>query len=336
MYTKENCISEVMRRLHIDQQMETYPEKFNIALKNMFLDDFKYSQEIYSRYLKESVNLNHLFKTIENSIKSKHPAFIQFLSQTLESDLIKDTIYLLPQIEVAIYNIIILEELTQRMYKDVSFMIEIKEHYLSKREYILHEKRNTFTYYLKINKTLGNWFEILKTITMDYVYDQYIEFRLKKELNAFDLFKKRLGLTLNISEALFTDLFQGFFSSSYVAFKLLLNQMQKIYIVGNTTIIKQVFRKNWTNLYETWNMAFCTKHMKYLNVLYPKLLIPSVIDSEEDDYLIYRGLSLWIVISVFFLKKVNKDNDDTKIINAKEIYGLWDKINLEYSKKIGF
>lgn len=336
MYTKENCVSEFMRRLHIEDRMTTNPDKFNIALQNMYLDDFKYSQEIYSQYLNESVNLNHLFITIENSIQSRHPALIQFLLRALESNLIKDTIYLLPQIEVAIYNIVILEELTQRMYKDVLFMLEIKEHYLSKRENALQEKRNTFRYYLKTNKILGNLFEILKTLTMDHVYDQYIEFRLKKKLNNFDLFKKRLGLTLNIMEALFTDFFQGFFSSSYAALKLMVNQMQKIYLVENTNIIKQVFKKNWTNLYETWNMAFCTKNIKYLNFLYPKLLIPSVINAEEDDYLINRGLSLWITISVFFLKKMNKDEDDSELPNIKEIVKLWDKINLEYLKTIGF
>jgi len=57
------------------------------------------------------------------------------------------------------------------------------------------------------------------------------------------------------------------------------------------------FNQNWISLYITWNMAFVLGNLKNVDIIFPKLLIPSIINAEGDNFIGARIISLWMTIN---------------------------------------
>lgn len=96
------------------------------------------------------------------------------------------------------------------------------------------------------------------------------------------------------------------------------------------------FSRKWTRLYVTWNMAFVLKRLDDLDLMFPMLLIPSIIDAKSDNFVGTRLISLWLTLNSFLYRKYEK-----KIVcgpvNKAEMAQTWAKINkkyaLEYAKE---
>lgn len=111
---------------------------------------------------------------------------------------------------------------------------------MEKREAALgDEKEGTLAYYMALKNKGGSVFEIIKTLTMDKVFRQYIEFREKGDLDDKDLKAKNVGLKLNIAEAIITDLSLGNSANGEVGWKLWNSSMKDIYTTGENNFIKQ-------------------------------------------------------------------------------------------------
>lgn len=65
-------------------------------------------------------------------------------------------------------------------------------------------------------------------------------------------------------------------------------------------------------------MAFVLGNLENLDLIFPKLLIPSIIDAKNSNFLGIRFISLWLTINFAIFRKYEK----------KEIIGPSDKIEM--------
>ncbi|MCF6356004.1 MAG: hypothetical protein L3J26_13045 [Candidatus Polarisedimenticolaceae bacterium] len=92
------------------------------------------------------------------------------------------------------------------------------------------------------------------------------------------------------------------------------------------------FSQEWASLYTTWNMAFVLGNINNLDILFPKLLIPSVINAESNDFLGTRIISLWLTINHALFRSYEKDNSELPgPDNKAEMAEAWAEINKKYA-----
>jgi hypothetical protein len=88
--------------------------------------------------------------------------------------------------------------------------------------------------------------------------------------------------------------------------------------------------QDWVSLYITWNLAFILGNLENLDLLFPKLLMPSIINAERNNFLGVRVVSLWLSINHFLFRSASKTEivgPDNKIEMAK----AWSEINKKYA-----
>lgn len=89
--------------------------------------------------------------------------------------------------------------------------------------------------------------------------------------------------------------------------------------------------KEWVALYETWNMAFILGELDNLHFLFPKLLIPSVLDAKPEHFLGVRIISLWLSINnTLFLRFDGKEKVKGPRKRRRMAHS-WGKINEKYA-----
>ena len=91
--------------------------------------------------------------------------------------------------------------------------------------------------------------------------------------------------------------------------------------------------QNWDSLYESWNLAFITGNATYLQVYYPKLLIPAVIAADRLSYISNRAMSLWVSLN-FRLFAAFTGKPDLQVPNKEALTELWGAINLKYAEAL--
>ena len=67
-------------------------------------------------------------------------------------------------------------------------------------------------------------------------------------------------------------------------------------------------------------------------MLYPKLLAPAVMNAESDDYIVVRGMGLWLSLNFYMFNKLTKTPSAT-LANKDSLAAKWGEINLKYAKK---
>ena len=89
--------------------------------------------------------------------------------------------------------------------------------------------------------------------------------------------------------------------------------------------------KKWMSLYETWNMNFLLGNSNNLDILFPKLFIPSTINAKNKNFMGARIISLWLTLNTIFFKKYEKKLQITNHKNKIEMAKAWEKINEKYA-----
>lgn len=93
------------------------------------------------------------------------------------------------------------------------------------------------------------------------------------------------------------------------------------------------FKQEWVSLYLSWNMAFILGELNNLHFLFPKLLIPSVLNAKPENFLGARIISLWLSInSALFLKLEGSERLEGPS-NRQEMATAWGEINRSYAQK---
>ncbi len=94
------------------------------------------------------------------------------------------------------------------------------------------------------------------------------------------------------------------------------------------------FHKDWASLYETWNMAFILGELNNLHYLFPKLLIPSVLNAKSENFLGARIIALWLSINNTLFLNFNNSEKIVGPINRREMAQAWGEINKKYASKL--
>lgn len=94
------------------------------------------------------------------------------------------------------------------------------------------------------------------------------------------------------------------------------------------------FSKEWMSLYITWNMAFVLGDLDNVDLMMPKLLIPSVINAQNEHFLGTRAVSLWLSINSFLFRSIDSSALVTGPDNKKEMASAWGKINEKYALEL--
>lgn len=88
---------------------------------------------------------------------------------------------------------------------------------------------------------------------------------------------------------------------------------------------------DWVALYETWNMAFILGELDNLHYLFPKLLIPSVLDAKSENFLGVRIISLWLSINNTLFIRLDGKEKVKGPRKRRSMAQAWGEINKKYA-----
>jgi hypothetical protein len=293
-----------------------------------------------------------MLSVIKKSLTEKHPAIVEFMCQAVEKklypDLDTDDEMLVRR---TVHHTYILNELVKRMSADQNFMLAIISHLKNKRKEF-GIRSNLFQKAMDVHRIAGEWFSPAKTLTMDLGLDIIMKTRTEKNPSmpiGQNIKNDPTGLILNILEASASDFVRGFMANSRAGIALAINPVQIYSLDPRNNNIRWHMDQDWASLYETWNLAFITGNLGNLNLLYPKLMIPEVLDAAPDDYLIQRIEALWLSINFTLFAQADRGANDSSnnsaeqkpkiskrnilMPNRDKLAELWGAINLKYAKK---
>ncbi|MHC4065420.1 MAG: hypothetical protein ACYSUI_13125, partial [Planctomycetota bacterium] len=89
--------------------------------------------------------------------------------------------------------------------------------------------------------------------------------------------------------------------------------------------------QDWVSLYNSWNMAFILSELDDLHLLFPKLLIPSVLCALPENYLYTRILSLWVCVNLFLFRRLDRGARECGPSARRAMAHAWGEINREHA-----
>lgn len=208
--------------------------------------------------------------------------------------------------------------------------------------------------YFKLQRGLSKSPVSKKNLKKLYKENQinYLEYKLLSPIHKNEIAHINELVRINIYEAGVTEYKKGFKTNAISAHELseiLINNppvtifKNKPVIPENNTdlfynsIIKKdnlfptiKLSQNWVSLYTSWNMAFTLGNLNNLDMIFPKLLIPSIINAENENFLGARFISLWLSINHVIFRNYNKI-EITGPNNKTEMAKAWSKINKKYA-----
>jgi len=91
------------------------------------------------------------------------------------------------------------------------------------------------------------------------------------------------------------------------------------------------FSQKWVSLYTTWNMAFILSDLNDLDIIFPMLFIPSIIDAKKENAGGVRIISLWLTTNNVLFRRYNNSKEIIGPKNKKEMSKAWGNINKKYA-----
>lgn len=180
----------------------------------------------------------------------------------------------------------------------------------------------------------------------------YIEYKLLSPIQKNGLEHINELIRINIYEAGITEYKNGLKANAVCAHELnedikknppvtLFKKKKVIPENINTSFYKAITKRenlfptiklsqDWVSLYITWNMAFLINNVDDWDIVLPKLFIPSIIDSEPENFLGIRIISLWLTVNHVFYRMYNKKSISVAK-NKKEMAQIWGDINKRHA-----
>jgi hypothetical protein len=330
----KDSVDLLLEKLGISMDQKTDPALINDILRDdMKLADCAPVLQLLGSKLTEPESMKPMLEKISTSIISKHPALHEMIDVGLNENLTAAPDEEGRKLIIRSLNhMVLLDVITRGMADDYRLMEVIRDHLMEKRkEYGVREGFLGSAY--DIYRATGDLFEPAKAKTMDAAFNQYLEFRKKGEIDSSDFHMRRANLELNLAEAILTDGYHGFSDNARAGLYLAAHPFSRAWVAGDNRFVDYNFNQNWDSLYETWNMAFMAGNLSNPNILFPKLLIPQVIDAKPEEYLLNRSLALWLTINFDLFHKIEK-KPEVILPNHKEIARRWGEINLAYGRML--
>lgn len=331
----ERTVDQVFAQLGLTHDMKLKPQLLQeIIAKDMFLDEFSPLTTKLSKLFQSEISAEPMLESIRLGILHRHPAIIDFFGVAIKNNLFAEAKNIKSQVERIVHHTFLLEIIVQEM-ACLTFMTKLHDYFdrLKQSHGIRTSWRGEF---FDVRQLTGSFFQAAKMVTVDKkTIAQYIDFRTRKSLGKKDLTAKNKGLFLNIKEARLADLVGGFYHNATVAAVLADSRVKKLWVKGDDTqgVVLQEFAEGWPSLYETWNLAFVLGNLVDLPIILPKLLVPSVINAEPDEYLYYRGLALWVTTNCILQKRLHGIKPIKTPPLFKTIAHVWGEINVKYAEK---
>jgi len=324
------CVDSAARLLRIDVNMQTDPELLKDILgTDMRLADSRDVIRLLGDDLSRAKPLRPMLEQVRRGITEVHPAVGVTLCAALADDTTLNT-FINPNTAIitrTIHHMYLLEKITNKAADDRVFMGQVHNHITDTVKAISPHK-SAIGHTWDLFRAAG-LFGVAKAYTIDGTMSDYKKFRDDGFISPKEEAARKRGLTLNVVEATTADLFHGYFDNARVGKALASIGPSAIKVTGANRTIQYVGTMEYAQHYETWNLAFITGNLEFHNMLYPKLLIPSVLLADANDYLYHRVLALWLSIN-FYLMGYLSQHTPIVIPGKEEISKLWGKVNLRY------
>jgi hypothetical protein len=154
----------------------------------------------------------------------------------------------------------------------------------------------------------------------------------------------RIGLSINITEAVLQDLNLGHIDNAKAGYELAFmdglldfskTSNEKRVLVANTSSMYRYssFPRNWSDLYNAWNLVFVGNFDEFPYYA-AKLLFPEVSDYKDDpeQYLYPRLLGLWLHIHYVIYEATHGHDRRHNLKLSEEMLEKLGKITLTYAK----
>ncbi|MDO5294221.1 MAG: hypothetical protein Q4F05_15900 [bacterium] len=195
----------------------------------------------------------------------------------------------------------------------------------------------------KVRKDTGSFkklplFHKIKLISVELPIKTYLECHRTRKIEPTS---GGIAVAINILEATVTDFLYGVNDNAETGWTLMKNRcglkekdpktgagpskwsddgkyIQRVYPYG----------KQWADLYQVWNLCFCTRFKDFVYVI-PKLLIPAVADYREQpaNYIYQRAIALYIYLNWSSFDYLEKQKKNQPCINWHD-----KSLSLEFAK----
>ena len=328
----EVIFADTLAYFNIDHNMETDPKIIcDILANDMFLEGLEPLERLLGDLLSKPQSMGPMFDKLLSGLEDKHPATIEFMEAALNDKLYPEVNEHQNEIIRFVHHMMLLDQIVISLCQDPQMMNEIGEAFLKKRE-ALGIKRTFWKSLWGVAKALNfALFEVAKSKTFDTVYEFYINIRKQDAVTPENIQWRRKSLQLNIIEAVVADWVKGKKNNVCAGVALFMNPIEDLRLKGENKVVEMIPPEGWTSLYSNWNTAFCIGYMNNLDTILPKLLVPSILCAESEDYLFNRGLGLWLTINFYLLQKMHKR--PVKITPNSQVLALrYGEINARYAK----
>lgn len=328
-----NCLDAVVTRLGISMEMETDPAEITTTLaEEMHLGELPSKEEIFGDLIAAPQSMRPMLQAIIAGVDTYHPAIQEFLCVAMERGLIPAVAPGEPMVVRTLHNMMVLNRLVQEMARDWTLMSEVHTYLLGKREE-LGIRPDFIASILDIYKITGEIFEPVKAKTMDWVFNEYDTIRSTGVITPTQIRARQIGTSVNILEAVITDRIAQNRDNALTGLAMAINPARTLAVTGENREVSYYFAPGWASLYQSWNLAFITGNLDNLDLLYPKLLIPQVMNADGDSYMFNRVLALWTSINFFLFRKA-EGKPDVVFLQGKDLARPWGEINAGYGKNL--
>lgn len=384
-FTIPPVINETLKTFEIPLDYKSNPRRMYNVLNDMELLDFippsDKSAIVFNQIKGTSFSLKPFLCSVIKGIVYNQPSILTFLATALKKGWLKKS----HLIDNSIHFAYVLEFLTYSMANSNKFAKSLHNYYTEKRIEIAGLGNNPIINTIKLFKLTKCFFCSIKAVSVDpfitylnaardekkYTIKEvttlvktgrfnFLDFILLTRKNNPSEVKTNhnLGLRINMQEAVFTDLRNGFSRNARAGFDMVKYLESKpapeyfsygsvepkhgirtfdIYSKQDMVSNKRIqfnLNEQWINLYEAWDMAFVLGNMKNLDLMFAKLLIPSVLSARSENYLVSRSVSLWTVINTVIFRKIKRGHDFEGPDNSDEMAREWGRINEGYAREL--
>ena len=336
-----DSVDILMKKLGVSMDQKTDPNLLKDILHNdMKLDDCPAAMKLLGARLIREESMKPMLETIRTSILTKQPELHEFISTALKENLLPEPTEAGQKLILRSLNhMVILDALTKGMADDPQVMEDIRNHLLNKRKEIgirdgfLTSAYDIFKAEAKVEgKPQDGLFGAVKTKSVDVAIDLFLELRKHGQVSKLDSLKASTLLEVNIAEAILADVVCGYRNNAIAGMDLDLHPASKVWLSDKTHAVNYGLSQSWDSLYESWNMAFITQCTNP-QLLFPKLLIPEVINAKPEEYIFNRALALWLTLNFDHFRAVEK-KEAVLLPGGKEITKRWGEINRSYGKTL--
>jgi len=340
--TLSACVDTALKKVGINMNMKARIGVLkDIMEKDMHLSEMLEVKELFKEDLQKAPDFGPMLKDVYKGITEDHPAIGTAICLALQNPTTA-VAFGSPNKAVltrSIHYMYLLNRLVEKLGNDVTFMENMMA-YLNNQVDKIVSAQSRLTPILGEHSRLAHvvamfenvgLFGVAKDHSVNVGINNFI--RLRKQgttVSAFEQAQREWNLSVNIAEATATDAVHREGANARVGAQLALNPPTSVWL-DNENHVRYGLNKDWARLYETWNLAFITGNLEYLNVLYPKLLIPRVLLATGPAYIYERGIALWLSVSFYLMAYLEK-KPKHPLAGAKELSSLWGELNGRYGK----